>query len=227
MEFKGAFATGGSHGAKRFDRRIETRAYRAHDVRLRARRKKPTGFSVDHKLRNAGHVGAQNRARQQHRLDQDDRQSFGKARQDQRARGEDFPSDVGSRGPAGDRHDAGQAPFRDQPLDRFAMLAVADQHQFEPAPLLAQRGDGLHQQNLPLLFAQSPDAYQTYGIRRYDRIGFGEGRIDPTANEFDLGPILRRRDAEDLGADIGAYHDHEFGSSHLLRQVIERGFVIL
>lgn len=100
----------------------------------------PSLPSVAHQFRDSGHVSAEHGPAQCHGFHNDDRQTFGKARQHQGTGGEDLTTNFVAAYPAGNSYLIGQVVILHQLLDFRAHRSVSGQHQFEPNALARQTG---------------------------------------------------------------------------------------
>ena len=153
MSFKHSFARCFSQPRNCLGGGIEACLHRGSQGINITGRHQPTVLARFDQFGNSGHEGADHRASQRHGLHDHDGQTFGKARQHQRAGCQDFVADLITANPAGDAHHLLHRILRNHGFEFAAHFAVADQDQLEFRPSRVKLLGRFDEKQLSLLLA--------------------------------------------------------------------------
>src|SRR5207245_10458764 len=116
-------------------------------------------------------------------------------------------------------------------LDRVLELAphgsVADQYDLEVEPLRGEKGGGLHEQQLPFLFAHPRNADEPRLFRHRRGRRAKQVLLHSAPDHFELLPVLGTRPAAELAAPEAAHGHADGRPPDLFAQPEELGFVEL
>ncbi|MNC48685.1 hypothetical protein D3C75_978160 [compost metagenome] len=115
----------------------------------------------------------------------------------------------------------------DQRFDIGAHFPVTGQHDFEHHRLGGQQPRSFKEQQLALLFTQTPDANQARHTGGHDCGHFVKHALQATMHHLDLGPVLMRHPAKQLAAPVGADRRDERSAPDFFAQIQKLRFVEL
>src|SRR5271157_237264 len=170
-----------------------------------AGRHEPSAAPID-EFWNSRNVSCDDRAAERHGFHQDDRQPLGKTRKDERSRSTYQRKHLAIRLPTSEFDLPIQPELADSALEFRPQRPVAGYRHPELNALPGQDRERVDENELAFLLAQTAYGHElSFGnVARWPLSE--EVRIEPTSDQLDLRPLLRRNPTADLAAGEGTHH---------------------